>query len=374
MRICAYSTYERDINVKRVEIVKRIASIKNIETLDITLPYSSIKMMSYVEQYKFRLLFCSTVQYIVAYENDIPIIILPVRIYDAGIAAIVGTVENFDCSSIYLKNDYFDQSLFNCMLQKLREKGVNRLIAKHVKENIFSQIKDFCCSQKLEWTESNRDGVKINLRFECYDLWLASLSKHTRQNIRTAYNRINKEGFDYEFNYYESDFDSSDNLFVDKTRKKEYLDLYIVRQKSKYTTNRTILSKLKKEIRMIGATNYKKANAVTKRMWYRRNFHYASNVEKNGNPFWAELKIKGSLVAFMCGYVDEGAGVLHVPRLAINDSFAMFSPGVCLINSLVRYMYENTIYRVLDLGTGDEPYKLSLGGERYLLYDLELKL
>ena len=100
-------------------------------------------MMSYVEQYKFQVLLGSSVQYVVAYENEIPIIILPVRIYDTGIAAIVGTVENFDYSGLYIKNECLDETLFDCMLQKLREKGVNRLIAKHVQESIFNQVKDF---------------------------------------------------------------------------------------------------------------------------------------------------------------------------------------------------------------------------------------
>ena len=185
---------------------------------------------------------------------------------------------------------------------------------------------------------------------------------------------MDKEGYDYVFNYYESDFGGVDTSIYCKKRKKEYLGLYIMRQKSNYATNRAMLSKLKKEIKMIGATNYKKANFITSKMWYRKNCHYASNIEKNGSPFLAEFRIKGNLAAFMCGYADETKGVLYVPRLAINDSFARFSPGVCLINSLVRYMFKNTKYRVLDLGIGDEPYKLSLGGERYLLFDFELGL
>jgi CelD/BcsL family acetyltransferase involved in cellulose biosynthesis len=125
---------------------------------------------------------------------------------------------------------------------------------------------------------------------------------------------------------------------------------------------------------MLGESDYKKAIRATKKQKYKRRWHYASNIEKNGTPFLAEVKIDEKIAAFMCGYVNEDDGIIYVPRLAIDDRFARYSPGVCLINSTVKYMYENTAYRVLDLGTGNESYKLSLGGELYQLFNFEVEL
>ena len=51
-----------------------------------------------------------------------------------------------------------------------------------------------------------------------------------------------------------------------------------------------------------------------------------------------EIRIDDELAAFMQGTLNSDWSEYEIPRLAINDKFAFFSPGMILVNEAIKYM------------------------------------
>jgi hypothetical protein len=232
--------------MENLEIVKTITDIKKFETLPQESPYCSEKMLAYAEKNIFRWMFRSPIQYYVLYNGDMPDIVLPVRVYDSNVAAIVGTVENYDSSSLICRNNVITQSYFHAILLKFRENGIKKLVGKHLSSEIYKELERCSNGENLRFTGNFTECVRIPLLQEEYGLWFASLSKHTKQNCRTAYNRIQKDGVSFDFNFWSMSNNSIDNPLANLQVKEHYLDLYIQRQELKYEVKRSMLSSLKK--------------------------------------------------------------------------------------------------------------------------------
>ncbi|BES66472.1 hypothetical protein SANA_29110 [Gottschalkiaceae bacterium SANA] len=184
----------------------------------------------------------------------------------------------------------------------------------------------------------------INVAIECendYDHYFTNLSKSVRQNIRTAYNRIKKDGLEYDFNLY-----SSGNVTLKESN--EIMDVYIKRRKN----------------------NYGLRYNVKIQEWFLRHYHYNTiGFRKLEEGMYAVLKINGQVAAFWGGYVDRNRRYVIVPRLAINDEYYKYSPGYLLINETMKILKKEYGVPVLDLSKGDEKYKYDLGGKAYSTYD-----
>ena len=83
------------------------------------------------------------------------------------------------------------------------------------------------------------------------------------------------------------------------------------------------------------------------------------------NGFVAVVKVDGRIAGFMEGYINERKKSLEVPRLAIDDAFSFYSPGMLLLNESVKWLIENSDVRIIDLCRGTEKYKIDMGGVVY---------
>ena len=92
---------------------------------------------------------------------------------------------------------------------------------------------------------------------------------------------------------------------------------------------------------------------------------YISQSVPGRSSFVAVLCIDGCVAAYMEGYVNMARAALEVPRIAIDDRFARYSPGRLLIAEAARWLCANSQLRCIDLCRGDERYKLNLGGTLY---------
>ena len=68
----------------------------------------------------------------------------------------------------------------------------------------------------------------------------------------------------------------------------------------------------------------------------------------------------------MQGTLNSDWSEYEIPRLAINDKFAFFSPGMILVNEAIKYMMGNTDIKIFNLCRGDEKYKYDMGGRELL--------
>ena len=185
---------------------------------------------------------------------------------------------------------------------------------------------------------SYKDCVIIKLR-ESYDSYFKGLSSSVRQNIRTAYNRLNRDGHRYVFLFYVNAKD------VPTKVRREAESCYVRRQVSNYTT-----SKYKALKKMIGIRFF-------------HHDHYSLN--RNNNAVWAVLYIDEIVAGMFAGILNSRKDTVSIPRLAINIDYKFYSPGYLLLNETIKYCYENNSIRNIDLCRGTEKYKFDMGGELY---------
>ncbi|HOJ10482.1 MAG TPA: GNAT family N-acetyltransferase [Clostridiales bacterium] len=185
----------------------------------------------------------------------------------------------------------------------------------------------------------------VNISFSNdYDTYMKSLSKSVRQNIRTAYNRIQREN-------------RTCNL---KVIINESLPSEIINEGMKIYNKR-------EENR-----NKKKSSLVTKII--RRHFNpITTSTLFIPNNIHALFFIDGDIAAFLSGYITNDNKTIVVPRHAININYSSYSAGTLLITELIRYCIDNTEIRNLDLSRGDEKYKYSLGGTTHYNHSFVLK-
>ena len=179
---------------------------------------------------------------------------------------------------------------------------------------------------------------------DTYDDWFSGLSKNTRQNIRTSYNRLTKDELTFSLKEYERN---------DPELKRMLYVCNEVYQRRKLVWH----GKDSGEI-----------DLKTARIFLKRDVIYQS-LRKYKDCFLEVLYIDEKCSAFMI-CVKTPVGVT-VPRLAINSDFSRYSPGMLLINEYMKKAESKGF--VFDLCRGDEGYKKTLGGQVQLTYRLAKK-
>ena len=210
------------------------------------------------------------------------------------------------------------------------------------KLNIRSKLYDYLLLQGQEKPANIRQTgrrICVKIPFNDYDSYYNRLTKNNRQNLRTAYNRLEKDGLSW-------------NLAVDRKirlHSKSYQDefaIYLKRESERDNKSRGFFSKLR----------LKYTDPVTVAL---RNM-------KNGYDF--KFYIGNKLAAFMMGLESENKEVI-IPKLAIDSNFSKYSPGKLMINETVKYLTANSNIRTLDLSKGSEKYKYDMGGTEHINYD-----
>lgn len=187
------------------------------------------------------------------------------------------------------------------------------------------------------------DGMKFRERCvaielsDSFDDYFSKLSKHQRQNVRTAFNKLQKESFSYRLVQYDRDNPIPSNIWrlcqrIYESRhetKGSQLKIWIDRQKNPYT-------------------------------------HILRSVEgwRIYVLFHEEVP-----VAYMGGLLDQKQNCYYVPRLCINPDYSFYSPGIVLIAETIKLLIKECVKRV-DLMLGDEPYKIAMGGKTHDNFEL----
>lgn len=311
-------------------------------TLHYDVLYYCWKDILYLIRTRSRLKFA-----IVKSEDDKPIIIMPFR-SNNNLVTLAGKIERFDYIDTLYDSNLDSTNLTDAfieLLKFLKVKGFTKIS--------WNWMPNFGLSKELiEYSEQQgiikcslekNNSVQIELP-DNYNVYFSSLSKHVKQNIRTAYNRLKKD--------HQSYFNES---FMTNTKHKkecsnlfnEYWACYINRHKNRYAR-----SKFK--------------------LFANKLFHYTNSVFSSEHGFVSEFRINGEIAAFMLGYVNNNKSIL-IPKLCINEDYKFYSPGLLLVNETIKYMFDNG-YKVLDLGRGTENYKFQMGGKQYRTNNLEIDL
>ncbi len=193
-----------------------------------------------------------------------------------------------------------------------------------------------------EEPENPKPCVRIEFA-QGYAAWRGSLSKNTRQNLRTAENRLARAGLSAE-------------LLVDAGGcPSEAVWRQVIRvHRKRYA--------IRDGERLDPVTN-----------WIRRRHDpIETMLRASGMSFLARLTIGGGLAAFFSGLLTgDGRGV-SVCRLSIDDDYDAYSPGALLLARSIERLSRTSGIRTLDLCYGGQPYKYRMGGIESLDWDFTL--
>jgi len=287
----------------------------------------------------------------VVYDKGNPVLIAPGTI-GKGVFYVMGDKEWDYVDLIYSTRDevYLSQ-VVSFLFKHLKDKESIREISWRYLEERSTMYKALTILKDSGLQMSSVPDVSVNIALPgSYDDYFNSLGKSTKQNCRTAYNRLNREGKKYALEtYFASD---GKKLTADKKSRKLYkkcLTLYLIRQKERY--HQPFLYRIRN-----------------------RFYDYATRSIPLQYGFMSVLFLDGEIAAFMMGYQDEAHDSVVLPKLAIVDKFNFYSPGVILINETAKKLIEKNKFLNIDLCEGDEKYKFSMGGEKYLTQKIKIWL
>lgn len=190
--------------------------------------------------------------------------------------------------------------------------------------------------------ERTEEFNNYDVYIETYESFFSSLSKSTRQNIRTSYNRLTKDGKEYQLKIYGCCEEGIESIIKEAN---------MVYQRRRLVWEDSTVELSPKTIYKI----------------YKRDVVYQT-MRKLSSSKIVCLFIDGQLAAFFMGY--EYDNQIRIPRLAIDDAYSRYSPGMILICEYLKQSPENFHF---DLGRGDESYKSKLNGMVYKTYNLSNK-
>lgn len=286
----------------------------------------------------------SVISFFVVYKNDNLVLIAPLRI-KKQIAYIAGYYAMMDY------NDFIYNEKMELSSQKEAIEGLmNFLRKKKIKEIRFNFVdinsNTYKILNELDLLHNISEVTNVCITIpEKYDTYFNTLSKQTKQNIRTARNRLKKDDFKIQFDWYA---ESTTNKKMKKINKKDTL-LYLLRQKNKYRRNYI-------------------------HNFYIKYFHYATVVSNNDFCIIAELKINNELAGFYKGYLNGNKDSIEIPRLAINEKYSHYSPGILLIDESIKYISSKTKIKRFDLCRGSEIYKIRMGGNENITCNFSVLL
>ena len=272
-------------------------------------------------------------------EDGKPVMILPVCKYQRkDDYCSIGKFNGFQVYDFIYSRDMTVEKMQQCMDFILHSLQLNKLALNNVPENsvlyqAVAQSQAFCDGYRIS-TGSN-DNVAIDTEND-YDLWHSKLSKSTRQNIRTAYNRMNTDGVQLRVEILRGEKIKRKNL-------DQLIDLYCKRHEERYEVT----------------------TSAGKKLYLKYLDFSTACLRSYPDNFCAMVYMDNQLAAFMSGLVEKQGTSVVIPRLSIEDRFSRYSPGVVLINETVKWLTSDTGIRFLDLSKGAEGYKISMGGKLY---------
>ena len=173
---------------------------------------------------------------------------------------------------------------------------------------------------------------------ETIEAYQKMLSKHSRQNIRTAKNRLAKDGIDLTFCY--------DDDKVDKEICRQMREVRVIAKQNALFQQKSLPRKIGSKIKQ-GLT-----------------YKYPSYL-----PFCSDEDSKMLTVYdgdTLCGFFNYGIDKHHktivLMAVGTNERYARYSPGILALYSFICSKIEEKNIVCFDFTRGDEPYKFALGG------------
>lgn len=252
-----------------------------------------------------------------------------------------------DSFSDYLNFVYknFDANAFDCLLNDLSKRYRIKSFAfesfrdttsiyRHIIKNyIITKNNGYACV-----------GLSLPLSVDEYHKFL---SKNSRQNLRTARNRLVKDGKNLVFDF--------DDQQVDKNRCLEI-------REAKLRVNYTKFSLMVKY-------KYRILNR------FRYHFPFFTPIAFfPGSKVMTACDDEGNLRAFFNYAYDTNGTSIRVMAAGTDLNYARYSPGMLLMYNFVLKAIQDGRLKEIDFTRGDEKYKFSLGGQQRLNHTIIFRI
>lgn len=209
-----------------------------------------------------------------------------------------------------------------------------------------TSLYSYCKGQKNIISDCIAKCVKLDLPKSAED-YMNMLSRGVKQNIRTAYNRLKKDGKYFEIKFDDKDFDIKRCLMVRGQRSKmkmqrEYSFLQLIKIKIIYGF---LLYKLKSYYPFVS----------------------------DANSHMMSLYEDGKLRAFFNYALDIHHRTIVVMAAGIDSTFSRYSPGIVVMFEFIQNSIREGQYLTVDFTRGTEMYKYSLGGKEHLVSNITFR-
>lgn len=265
--------------------------------------------------------------FVVFKNNDETVAIVPILKGRDCVYRLLGAFNGFnECGFVYKKNTNLNQ-----ILHAIKQKFQKVEFQKIDERSPLSQLV----------AEDYKTTNNVAIYFECgHNEWFNFLSSHTRQNMRTSYNRMQTDCKQLNISIL---MGGGKSMPIN-----DIITLYCSRHEQRYGLKTSPLKK-----------------------WFLKRLSFATRLYRYApNALTVVLYIDGKLAAFLSGLYSDNR--LIVPRLSINNEFRRYSPGMLLVNETIKHLENKTKIRCLDLSMGEEAYKFQLGGTIHKTFSFKL--
>lgn len=280
--------------------------------------------------FPYKFILRETIEFYVFFENEKPIMILPLfKKWFKNSYVLFGYKAGCGYLDAIYSNAMDIKKMGECFAALKEQFSISEIEMYYVKES--SVLGEYISKTKQEVIKTNCTTIFLPNAFDEYQ---ASLSKNVRQNIRTAYNRLNKKEKKYSLEIFNS-------AELTKNLREQLLGLYIERQMKHYKKGGGLFFKLFVKFVDVGTK-------------------IPNEIPNKTKTFL--LKIDGKVAAYFDAIYDKDEQTITIPRLAIDEMFSWFSPGIILLNESIKKLLKEGTVKKIDLTHGDERYKLAMGG------------
>lgn len=180
-----------------VEVKNGVELNRKFDNFRVQTVFQSADMLDNVSNFRYLIKCRARVRSFAVLNNNRDAIVLIHTRIRGNICHLLGSIENFDyVDCVY--GSISDETLRDALdvfLQYLSVMGIKELSVKFMDEQskTYRALK-LLSESKYSFQENDVQNLSIKLDGYTYDDFFSTLGKHVRQNIRTAYNRLNKDG------------------------------------------------------------------------------------------------------------------------------------------------------------------------------------
>lgn len=250
------------------------------------------------------------------------------------------------CNLVY---DDFDPDCFEFALKEL--KAVFGVIPFYLEGLLENTALEKYLNEK-GFIPNKRVAVYVNIEDDV-ESYQKKLSKSTRQNLRTALNRMKKEGISYRYSFYDqiNDKDMVDTL----------INVHLKRNIEKNKRNNRIFN----FVRKIRQTSIEKRHSIIPEL-----------MQSFPGGWILVVFLDEEIAGYLLGIFDHK--IIRVIQNCVNSDFGFYSPTFravydYIIECTKNNCGESSVLQI-DFTSGNEPYKYKLNGKEQYLYDYKINL